>query len=281
MPELPDVELFKRLVERHCLGRVIDKVIVTDAESLEGTSPASLQRRLKGRRVQTCRRHGKVLFIEADQTCALAMHFGTNGFLRFVEQDQPEPPYVRLGWDFVNGGRLAYANPRRIGHVLLVKSIDAFVAVSGLGPDALDPLFDEASFAATIGRSKQAIKSVLMDQTRMAGTGNIYADEILFQARLHPAIIASALDEAETRRLFDAMKSVLQTAIDCGAGAEILTERLPNTFLLTERRIGGQCPRCGSTIKEDKRGGRTGYYCPTCQAPPDLKGAPKAQRRRR
>ena len=115
---------------------------------------------------------------------------------------------------------------------------------------------------------RQAIKAVLMDQARIAGIGNIYADEILFQARLHPGMAASRLDNAIRRRLFDAVKHVLQTAVDRGAGAEDFTDRLPKGFLLPERHAGGHCPRCGTQLAIDKRAGRTSYHCPRCQPEP-------------
>ena len=107
-----------------------------------------------------------------------------------------------------------------------------------------------------------------MDQARMAGIGNIYADEILFQARLHPAIAANNLNAGMRHRLFAAMKHALQTAIDCGAGAENFTDRLPTGFLLPERHAGGHCPRCGTPLSIDKRGGRTSYHCPKRQPEP-------------
>jgi formamidopyrimidine-DNA glycosylase len=267
MPELPDVELFKRLVDRHCLGRTVAGVTVADPGSLEGASPAALQRRLKDQRMTDCRRHGKILFVEFDG-CALAMHFGTNGSLQDLSPCQKEPPYLRLSLDYADGHRLAYLNPRRIGHVQLVSSVEAFVAEARLGPDALAPSFDEAAFSAAIGSGNQAIKAILMDQTRIAGIGNIYADEILFQARLNPAIRSGALDRVTKRRLFEAMKMALQAAIDSGAGAENFAERLPRGFLLPERRQGGRCPRCGTIIQAEKRGGRTGFYCPKCQPEP-------------
>jgi len=262
MLELPDVELFKRLVERHCLGRVVSGVVAADPGSLEGASVRFLQQRLTGKDLRSCRRHGKHLFIECDDAGTLAMHFGTNGVLQFVTHTQQDPPYVRLRLDFADGDRLAYVNPRRIGRVRLVDGADAFIAEAGLGPDALDPSFDAATFAASLAGRRQPIKTVLMDQTRMAGIGNIYADEIPFQTRLHPATDAGALNGAATRRLFEAMKSVLQTAIDCGAGAENFTDRLPQNFLLRERRAGGRCPRCGGAIRADK------HYCPKCQSEP-------------
>lgn len=270
MPELPDVELFKRLVEQYCLGCVIAKAVVADPGSLKGISPAALQERLKGKRLSFCRRHGKVLFIETESAGALAMHFGTNGSLDYLVRDQPEPPYVRLWLGFADGDRLAYVNPRRIGHVQPVESSGTFIADAGLGPDALDASFDAAAFAAALGEGKQAIKPLLMDQTRIAGIGNIYADEILFQAKLHPATRANTLDSAATRHLFEAMKSVLRTAIDRGAGAENFVNRLPKGFLRSERRAGGRCPRCGTAIQADKRSGRTGYFCPNCQPQPGM-----------
>jgi formamidopyrimidine-DNA glycosylase len=107
-----------------------------------------------------------------------------------------------------------------------------------------------------------------MDQARIAGIGNIYADEILFQARLHPGAVAASLEPAARHRLFGAIKHVLQTAIDRGAGAENFTDRLPKGFLLPERHAGGHCPRCGSELAIDKRGGRTSYHCPKCQPEP-------------
>jgi len=269
MPELPDVEIFKRLVEHTCLGKLIVKADAVDPGSLEGASPATLQRRLKGRSLRACRRHGKVLLFETDSAAALAMHFGTNGSLRYLRHEDQEPGSVRLLVDFADGGRLAYLNPRRIGHVHVVSDVAAFIAESQLGADALDPGFDLNVLARILHGRKQAIKSVLMDQTRVAGIGNIYADEILFHARLHPAIAASTLDRQTMHRLFDAIKSVLRTAIDCGAGAENFTDRLPEGFLLPQRHEGGHCPRCGTPIEQVRRGGRAGYVCPRCQPAPD------------
>jgi formamidopyrimidine-DNA glycosylase len=268
MPELPDVEIFKRLVEQHCIGRVIARADVADPGSLEGATAAALQRRLKGRRLTSCPRHGKVLFVGFGDAGTLAMHFGTNGSLQHVPRGVEGPPYLRIQFEFTEGDRLAYINPRRIGRVSQTDSAATFIADQRLGPDALDPVFDEKAFAATIAGRRQAIKAVLMDQARMAGIGNIYADEILFQARLHPGMPANRLDADTRPRLFGAMKHTLQTAIDCGAGAENFTDLLPTGFLLPERHAGGHCPRCRTPLMIDKRGGRMSYHCPKCQPEP-------------
>jgi formamidopyrimidine-DNA glycosylase len=244
---------------------VVARSIVDDPGSLEGATEAVLQRRLKGRRLASCRRHGKVLFVDFEDADTLAMHFGTNGSLQYAPRDADAPAYVRMQLEFTEGGRLGYINPRRIGRVCRTESAAAFIAEQQLGPDALDPAFDEKAFAAAIANRRQPIKAVLMDQARMAGIGNIYADEILFQARLHPGTGAIRLDAGMRHRLFGAMKHVLQTAIDCGAGAENFTDRLPKGFLLPERHAGGHCPHCGTKLTIDKRGGRTSYHCPRCQ----------------
>lgn len=269
MPELPDVELFKRLVEQHCSGRVVARTDVLDPGSVEGATGAALQRRLQGRRLASSGRHGKVLFVGFDGATTLAMHFGTNGSLQAVPSDVEPPPSTRLLFEFADGDQLAYINPRRIGYVCVIDDVDAFIASQHLGPDALDPAFDAKAFAAELANRRQAIKAAIMDQTRMAGIGNTYADEILFQARVHPGVIAGKMDAAATRRLFGAVKSVLRTAIDCGAGAENFTDRLPNGFLLPQRHGGGHCPRCGTLLMVEKRGGRTSYHCPKCQPEPN------------
>lgn len=268
MPELPDVEIFKRVLDRHALGRVVACVKVLDPGSLEGATADALQHRLKGKRVSGTQRHGKVLFAEFQNSLTLAMHFGTNGSLQAVSSDAEEPPSTRLLIGLSDGARLAYVNPRRIGHVCVTDSAAAFIAEQHLGPDALAPEFDEAAFAAALANRRQAIKAVLMDQSRLAGIGNIYADEILFQARLHPGVTANTLDAGARRRLFNAMRHTLQTAVDCGAGAENFTDRLPKEFLLPERHAGGHCPRCGTALVVDRRGGRTSYHCPRCQPEP-------------
>jgi formamidopyrimidine-DNA glycosylase len=268
MPELPDVEIFRRLVEKTCLDRVVARAVVADPGSLDGATAATLQRRLKGRRLGSCQRHGKVLLVGFGDAGTLAMHFGTNGSLQHVPHGADEPAHTRMLFEFDAGDGLAYINPRRIGHVSVIDSAASFIASQKLGPDALDTAFDEKAFAAAIANRKQAIKAVLMDQARVAGIGNIYADEILFQARLHPGMAANSLDAGMRHRLFDAMKDVLQTAVDRGAGAEDFTDRLPKGFLLPERHAGGHCPHCGTRLVIDKRGGRTSYHCPTCQPDP-------------
>ena len=268
MPELPDVEIFKRVLDEHAVDRMVAHVAVPDPGSLEGATGTALQRRLKDRRLSASSRHGKVLFAEFEDAATLAMHFGTNGSLRALRAKEHEPPSTRILFAFTDGERLAYVNPRRIGHVCVTDSPAAFVATEHMGPDALHPAFDEKAFVAVLAKRRQPIKAVLMDQARIAGIGNLYADEILFQACVHPGVTAQSLDAAAHRSLYEAMQLVLRTAIACGAGAEEFIDRLPKGFLLLQRHAGGHCPRCGAALTCDKHGGRTSYHCPKCQPEP-------------
>lgn len=268
MPELPDVELFKRHLDATCLGRIIRRVTVNDARILSGISSSDLSRRLAGARFADSRRHGKHLLVGLQPPGCLALHFGMNGSLKHFAEDESDPPYDRVRFDFVDGHHLAYVNPRLFGQVGLAADAATFIAEQGLGPDALDPQFDFAAFERALAGRKRDVKSLLMDQEVLAGIGNIYSDEILFQARLHPRTRSDQLAADMKKRLFGCIKEVLQTAIEAGAGAERLVDRLPGSFLIPHRHKGARCPRCGGEIAADKFSGRTGYYCPRCQPSP-------------
>jgi formamidopyrimidine-DNA glycosylase len=265
MPELPDVELYKRHLDMTCLGRTIRQVVVGDARILGGISAAELARRLEGARITASRRHGKHLLVGLGQPGWLTLHFGMNGSLEHFTEGEDDPPYDRVRFDFADGHHLAYLNPRLLGRVALAPDADAFVTAQGLGPDALDPRFDLAAFGRSITGRKRDVKSLLMDQEVVAGIGNIYSDEILFQAHLNPRTRCDRLDAVACSDLFGRLKDVLETAITSGAGAERLVDRLPGSFLIPHRNKGGRCPRCGGEIAGAKISGRTAYYCPRCQ----------------
>jgi len=268
MPELPDVELFKRHLDTTCLGRTVRQVTVNDARILSGISASELGRRLDGVRLAGSRRHGKHLLVGLDPPGWLTMHFGMNGSLRHFAEGENDPPYDRVRFDFSDGHHLAYVNPRLLGQVGLATHADTLIAEEGLGPDALDARFDFTAFERALTGRKRDVKSLLMDQAVIAGIGNIYSDEILFQAGVHPRARSDRLSTDAKKRLFSCLKEVLQTAVDAGAGAERLVDRLPKTFLIPYREKGARCPRCGAEIASVKFSGRTAYYCPRCQPEP-------------
>jgi ribosomal protein S13 len=164
------------------------------------------------------------------------MHFGMTGALNFVSKSGPEPPFTRVRLDFVDDGILAYTNKRMIGHVGLTENIDDFIADEKLGPDALDPQFDLSAFRVAVLGSKRDIKSVLLDQQIIAGIGNIYSDETLFQARIDPAARVETLTPKQIKQLFLTVREVLNTAIAHGAGSELFIERVPKGALCPSAR---------------------------------------------
>jgi formamidopyrimidine-DNA glycosylase len=265
MPELPDVEGFKRVLTKNALRKTIDRVVVTDARILGKLSARTFASRLKGAKLVAARRHGKHLLARIGRSGWLTLHFGMSGALEFVQDCDEAPPFTRVCLDFTGDGCLAYTNKRMLGRIGLADDANDFIADEGLGPDALDPRLDFDAFRAVAAGAKRDVKTVLMDQEVVAGVGNVYSDEILFQARLNPAERMDGLTPTQLQRVFRQMRKVLATAIAHGAGSERFSERTPKGFLLPERRKGGHCPRCRSPLRVFRIGGRTAYCCPRCQ----------------
>lgn len=273
MPELPDVQVQKERLDATALHRRIEHVYVSADRILTGVSDTTLRRRLDGRTLRSSRRHGKHLFAEIEDDGWLRLHFGMTGRLAYYRDDGDgdgdgdgdlagPPDHTRLRLDFSGGGHLAYVNVRRLGQIGLVDDPDAYVEAEGLGPDALDTAFDAGALGSVLEGRTAAVKSALTDQSRIAGIGNVYADEMLFQARIHPETPAGTLDEDDVRRLHEAMRRVLQAAI------EARVEDFPDWFLLPRREEGGRCPRCGAELEKSRVSGRVTWTCPREQAPP-------------
>lgn len=265
MPELPDVEGFRHILAGNALHKTIDHVILHDDRILGGDSARAFASRLRSAQLVAVRRHGKYLLAELDRGGWLILHFGMTGALHFISDAAEEPRFTRLRLDFAKDGSLAYTNKRMIGRVFFVDNAADFIAREKLGPDALDPYVDLQTFMKMTAGIKRSVKSVLMDQHIIAGIGNIYSDEILFQARIDPVTHMDALTPSEVKELFLQMRNVLKTAVAHGAGAEAFTEHMPKGSLLPERKSGGHCPRCRCLLKALKVDGRSAYCCPNCQ----------------
>lgn len=265
MPELPDVENYRRYLNATAIRKTIEGVTVGSTKILRGVSGRGLARALRGRHIEGARRHGKHLLAKLDDGAWLTMHFGMTGRLKYFKRLADDPAYDRLRLDFDNGYHLAFVNQRLLGRIGLAQDADGFIASQELGVDAMDPSLDGAAFAKLMAGRRGQIKSALMDQSFMAGIGNIYSDEILFQAGLHPKTATQTLDRARLVSLFGTIRRVLRTAIDRGAGSEELVDRLPASYLLRRREEGAACPRCGGRIATVKVQGRTAYFCPRCQ----------------
>lgn len=259
MPELPDVEVYRRRLEGAALHRPVAGVHVATPDLLHGTTPQGLGRALNGRCFTAARRHGKYLFAVHDGDGALVLHFGMSGVLVTVSAGDETPDYTRCEMEFSDGGRLAYTAPRKLGLIALTGTMEGFIRDRGLGSDALG--LDADALGRLASGRRGGIKAWLMDQETMAGIGNVYSDEILFQARMHPRRAVKALDEAGLDRLQKAMNKALHDAIEAGAEPG----RMPAGFLLPHRHDGGHCPNCDTPVEHLQAAGRTAWLCPRCQ----------------
>lgn len=259
MPELPEVETFKRYLERTSLHQRITGVEVRDAYVLKHVSARALTRRLKGRRFENSYRHGKHLFVRASDELWLRLHFGMTGSLEYLKHDEAAPKTARVIFRFAGNCGLAFDDQRKFGEIELIKNVDEFLQKRGIGPDALH--LDLSEYQRIFRMHRGAVKAILLNQKLMSGIGNLYADEILFRACVHPATEAARSSDKHLRRLFRATRYVLEKAI----ALKTDFNRLPKSWLLTHRGKRGKCPRCGRALKSATIGGRTSWFCTHCQ----------------
>ncbi len=256
MPELPDVEVFKQYLDANALHKKIDDVEVREKRLLENISAKKLKEKITGKKFKSSRRHGKHLFVKVDGG-ALVLHFGMTGKLHYYQDADDEPDHARVIFHYTNGYHLAYQNMRMFGKVTFTDDIDDFIEKKELGPDAANLSFDE--FTDLMESKSSMVKSAFMDQSLMSGMGNIYSDEALYQAKIHPKRQTGDLSEAELKTLYDKMMHVLEEAIK-----RQVTE-FPDSFLINHRKEGADCPGCGGEVKKIKVSSRSTYYCPDCQ----------------
>jgi len=262
MPELPDVEVFRRYLNSTALHQMIQSVEVRASDVLSEVSSEQLQSQTKGHEFASTHRHGKYLFTSLSDDDWLGFHFGMTGYFSYSKDSEEAPKHTRVLFSFDNGYQLAFVLQRKLGRVFVMKEIGGFVKEQGLGPDPLDGDFNAEAFRTTLKESSGSLKSTLMDQERIAGIGNIYSDEILFQARLNPKARANELNDQDVDRIFKSMREVLETAIDSGADPL----RMPDTYLLANRANDGRCPVCYGKINTTRVSGRSAYFCPKCQS---------------
>ncbi len=261
MPELPDVAGFATYLKSTSLHKRISGTTVDDDRILRSITPQQLGKRLKGARFESTRRYGKFLFVELDRGGWMVLHFGMTGDVRYYKNGHAAPPHTKLLVSFDNEFRLAYRSKRLLGQITFTDDPAEFIREHELGPDALDDDLEADAFIAALTGRRGAIKPALMNQSIVAGVGNVYADEILFQAGIHPDTAINQLDRERLRELHRTMRRVLRLASDRGGDVE----KLPRSYLLTERREGGRCPRCGAGLQHHEINGRTSYFCPHCQ----------------
>ncbi len=259
MPELPDVETFRRYFNRTALRQKIKTVEVRSKKITGGATQKTLNRKLRDKAFKSSDRHGKYMFAEFGKEGVMVLHFGMTGFLRYFKGKEGIGPHDKFLVHFKNRYVLAFNNRRLLGKIFLKKNKDDFIKEKKLGPDAYSVDYD--TFRRLLRNKKGSVKSALMKQDGISGLGNIYSDEILFQAGAHPKTHAEKLKDNEIENIYKKMKYVLKKAIEQKANPD----DLPESFLLKERDKEGKCPRCGKSVKLTKINSRTSYFCSSCQ----------------
>ena len=257
MPELPEVEMVRMYLQATSLLQTIRAAEVKDGRILAKVSTTEFEDALVEKQFHCALRHGKRLFLKLHDTLWLVLHLGLTGRLIYLEGGAKEPRHTRLLISFENGHRLAFDDPRIFGEVGLAKSPEAFLVDRKIGPDALQ--LDQEDFLKIMSGRKGLIKPALLNQSLIAGLGNLYADEALFQAGICPK--TRGLDDVQLEALFSSIQEVLKVALSTHADLE----KLPASYLLPHRHPGGTCPRDGAFLRHEKIGGRTSYFCPEHQ----------------
>jgi len=279
MPELPEVETIRRRLAPLVEGRTLRTLEVLDAKWCQPLHPTELRDALEGRTVERLSRRGKYLIWEAEDEVYLLMHLRMTGTVLY------DPPadalYQRVRVELDDGGRLSFCDPRRFGTGELALGYDDLEEFldARLGVEPLSPDFTTEHLYLQTRKRRAPIKALLLDQRRIAGVGNIYANEALFRARIHPLRSAGMLKRTQVAALRDAVVASLEAGLGAG-GASIDDFRHPDGVkgafqdeFLVHSREGEPCTVCGTPVRKFVAAGRGTYACESCQTRPRARGA--------
>jgi formamidopyrimidine-DNA glycosylase len=273
MPELPEVETLRRQLAAEVVGRTWSRVEARPS-SLLRTPAREVAARLTGARLERVERRGKVLLLGFGGDRTLLAHFGMSGQVLLAPPAALPPDHRHLVAELDDGRLLVFRDPRRFGYLRLVRGADLAGAreLAGLGRDPLDHALTWQAFLAGPWTRGGAIKALLLNQAVFAGIGNVYADEILFAARVRPTRPASALSPAERKELYHAIRDVLARAVELGGTSfdEAFVDLYGRPGLYGARlavygREGEPCPRCHAVVRGARVNGRVSAFCPRCQ----------------
>jgi formamidopyrimidine-DNA glycosylase len=287
MPELPEVETVARQLEPELEGRRIERLEVLDARWCRPVPPAELEAAVSGRVIEGLGRRGKYLLLALDGAQTLVMHLRMTGNLVLVEGGEKLDPsegmrlyegersaserHLRARFLLDDGRELWFTDPRRFGEAFLIDDAGLPARFERLGVEPLSAEFTSEALGELAAGRTAPLKSFLLDQSRIAGIGNIYADEALYRARLHPLSPAGSMRPEHHEALRDGIVAALEAGLERG-GASIDDYRdgrgergtMQDEFLVHTRE-GEPCPSCGGPIARIVVGGRSTYYCPSCQ----------------
>ena len=268
MPELPEVETVVRSLKTRINGYTIERIKLRDEKLLRDLKPDHLKRRIEGKQITDIRRRGKYILLEAGEEKIVVIHLRMTGKLLVLPSNETTE-YQRISFHFKEGGKLVLDNMRRFGTLDLLESeAEEPLASLGLEPFRKEYRWDKFR---ELFETTQPLKLLLLDQKKLAGLGNIYANEVLFRAGLNPLLPGQETNTAEREELFELIPEILTEAIEKN-GTTIDTFKDSagepgsfQNFLRVYNREGEPCEECGTEIVKEQQSGRSTYYCPDCQ----------------
>ncbi len=272
MPELPEVETVRRRLEPVLTGRRFERVEISDPRLVRPHEPDEVAAELQGERVASVERRGKYLILRFETDRVLLIHLRMTGSLRHSSAGLDDDPHRRALVRLDDGSDVAYRDVRRFGTWLLLEpgELDAYLAPR-LGEEPLDAPFTAARLGQLLARRRAPVKAALLDQRTLAGMGNIYVDEALWRAKIHPLRPAESLEPNELRRLHRAVRTSLEHGL-ARQGSTLRDYKLPDGgsgSMQHEFKVYGRggepCDRCGTPIAKIRVAGRGTWFCPTCQ----------------
>jgi formamidopyrimidine-DNA glycosylase len=284
MPELPEVESVRRQLAPLLEGRRLERVEITDARLTRPRAPAEVALQLEGERVTMLDRRGKYLIVRFESGRALLIHLRMTGSLRHAPAGTlPDDPHRRAVVNLDDGSDVAYRDIRRFGTwELLEAGEEATYFAARLGGEPLERAFRAGNLGARLAARRAPVKAAILDQRTVAGVGNIYADEALWHARVHPLREARSLSSAEVGALHRGIRKALERGI-ARQGSTLRDYRLPDGTSGAMQhefevygREGEPCNRCGTPIEKIRVAGRGTWYCPACQRSPHDEPPPAA-----
>ena len=279
MPELPEVEVVRRGLERGVVGRRVARVTVEHPRAVRRheAGAADFAALLAGRRFEAASRRGKYLWLPLDSGDALVGHLGMSGQLLVVPPEKPAERHLRVRFVFDDGGReLRFVDQRTFGGLSVVAGgAEIPPLIEHIARDPLDPSFDDGEFFAALRKRRTGLKRALLDQTLVSGVGNIYSDEALWRSRLHHDRPTWTLTRVRAARLLADVRDVLTESLDAGGTSfdalYVSAEGVSGLFereLAVYGREGEPCPRCGRPIRREHFTNRSTFSCPRCQRRP-------------
>jgi formamidopyrimidine-DNA glycosylase len=270
MPELPEVETIRRGLERNLLGARVTSVMVSEPRLRRVVDVAGLGS-LVGRRIDAVSRRAKYLLVDVGDGLLWLMHLGMSGRLLLMPPAEPVGDHEHVRVDFDRPTSLRYRDPRRFGWMRVARAAD-LAEIAALGPEPLGEEIGGAVLRGLLRGTRRDIKAALLDQRVIAGIGNIYVNEILFRAGVRPMRRAHRVRAAEFEGIAVATRAVLHEAVErrgTSFSDYFDSDGIPGTFqdlLAVFDRAGEPCRRCGTAIKRRAQGGRSSFYCPSCQS---------------